>query len=157
MTDAAASRPISGSSRLPTNLRWRSLSDGILVSFLVAGPSLLAAFILRDQRQKAWVALLGLAALGYLLGGAVAGRHRRAARGAVAQGVVCGLLTTTVIVIADVIRTAVLRHGISTHTLELWAGVEVGAMVVAAVGALIGRRLFIRSRVRKLSPKAQRG
>ncbi len=138
----------------PTPLRWRSLGDGLLVSFLIAGPTLLAAFILRDQRLGGWIVLLPIAVAGVLVGGAIAGRHRRARRGAVRQGVVCGLLPATAIVLADGIRTSVLGQGLSTHTVALWVGVEVGSMVVAAIGALIGRRLLVRSRTRNLSRAA---
>ena len=101
--------------------------------------------------MRAWVVLLAIAAAGFLVGGAIAGRHRRAARGAFSQGMVCGLLPATAVVLADVIRTTVLGHGISAHALALWLGVEAASMFVAALAALIGRRMFIRTRSRKLS------
>jgi hypothetical protein len=150
--DPGHTRSRSASPGPALRLHWRSLGDGILVSFLIAGPSLLAGFILRDQREGLWSAMLVIAALGFLAGGAIAGRHRRAARGALTQGVVLALLTATIIVLANMIRTAVLGHGMTSHTLELWAGVEVGAMVVAGIGGLIGRRSYIRARSRKSSP-----
>jgi hypothetical protein len=130
----------------PPRLHWRSLSDGVLVSFLIAGTTLFAGFVLHDQHERVWVVMLPIAAVGFLLGGAIAGRHRRTSRGAVSQGVACGLLTTTVIVMADAIRRAVLGHPVSYRTPDLWLGIEVGSVIVAVVGALIGRRLFIRSR-----------
>jgi hypothetical protein len=132
----------------PARLHWRSLSDGILICFLSAAPSLFAGFILRDQREEVWTLMLLVAAAGFLVGGAIAGRHRRAARGAIAQGVVCGFLTATVIVVANAMRTAVLGNGISTHTLVLWLGVEAGAVIIAAIGALIGRHRHLRARRR---------
>jgi hypothetical protein len=134
---------------VPARLHWRSLSDGILVCFLTAAPALFAAFVLRDQREPVWIILLLIAAGGFLVGGAVAGRHRRLARGAMSQGAMCGLLAATVIVIANAVRTVMLGHGLSPRTLALWLGVEVAAVVVAAVGARIGRRLYLRSRRRK--------
>src|ERR1700728_3630776 len=133
----------------PARLHWRSLSDGILVCYLTAAPALFAAFILRDQRERVWTLLLLIALAGFLVGGAVAGRHRRLSRAAMVQGEVCGLLTATVIVVANAIRTAVLGHGTSPRTLVLWLSVEVASVFVAAVGGRIGRRLYLRSRRRK--------
>jgi hypothetical protein len=130
-------------------LHWRSLSDGVLFSYLTAAPTLFAAFILRDQRERVWVVLLPIAGAGFLIGGAVAGRHRRLARGARVQGEICGLLTVTVVVAANAIRTAVLGNGISPRTLALWVSVEVISVFVAAVGGRFGRRLYLRGRRRK--------
>jgi hypothetical protein len=139
----------SASPGVPARLHWRSLSDGILFCFLTAAPALFAALILRDQRERVWIVLLPIAAAGFLIGGAIAGRHRRLARGARAQGVICGLVTATVIVVANAVRTAVLGIGFSSRTLMLWLGLEVAAVVFAMVGARIGRHLYLRSRRRK--------
>jgi hypothetical protein len=130
-------------------LHWRSLSEGILVGYLTAAPVLFACFILRDQREGIWIVLLPIAGAGFLIGGAIAGRHRRLARGAMRQGEICGLLTATVIVVANAIRAVVLGHGISPLTVLLWLSVEGAAVFVAAVGARIGRRRYLRSRRRK--------
>jgi hypothetical protein len=130
-------------------LHWRSLSDGVLFSYLTAAPALFAAFILRDQRERIWVVLLPIAGAGFLIGGAIAGRHRRLARDARVQGEICGLLTVTVVVVANAIRTAALGNGISPRTLALWVSVEVVSVFVAAVGGRLGRRLYLRSRRRK--------
>jgi hypothetical protein len=156
-SDAGVMEPIDGdqlqarpeSPGAPARLHWRSLSDGILISFLTAAPALFAAFILRDQREHVWVLLLPIAGVGFLIGGAIAGRHRRLVRGAVAQGRVCGLVTATAIVVANAIRTAMLGNGISPRTLLLWFGVIVVAVVIGAIGARIGRRVYLRSRRRK--------
>jgi hypothetical protein len=134
---------------LPARLHWRSLSDGILFCFLTAAPALFAALILRDQRERVWIVFLPIAAAGFLIGGAIAGRHRRLARGAMAQGVTCGLVTATVVVVANAARTAVSGVGFSSRTLMVWLVLELAAVVIAAVGARIGRRLYLRSRRRK--------
>ena len=70
----------------PVRLHWRSLSDGALVCFLITAPSLFAGFILRDQRMRVWVLMLPVAAAGFFLGGAIAGRHRRARGGSRGSG-----------------------------------------------------------------------
>jgi hypothetical protein len=137
----------------PARLRWHSLSDGFIVSFVLTGPTLLAALVLRDQREALWKALLVLAGLGILVGGAVAGRYRRRSRGALAQGATLGVLTVTVILVANLVRVLVASKGTSGATLGLWAGIEVGSLVIASVGALAGRSLYLRARKRKLQPK----
>jgi hypothetical protein len=137
----------------PALLHWRSLGDGLLVGFLIAGPTLYASFVLRDQRERVWMPILVIAAVGLLVGGAIAGRHRRTPRGALTQGVVVGFVTATVIVIADIIRHAALGRGISSHTVGLWLGVEVGAVLIAGLGGLIGRIRYLRSRKKRAGLK----
>jgi hypothetical protein len=123
----------------------------MFVCFLIAGPALLASFILRDQRERSWVPLLVVGALGFLIGGAIAGRHRRTKRGAIEQGVGVAILTASVIVLADIIRCLVLGKGFSLSTLGLWIGVEVGSIILASIGGLIGRNRYLRSRMKKAS------
>ena len=142
-----------GPPSMPARLHWRSLGDGIFVSLLISGPTLLASFILRDQREHVWPYLLVIAAGGFALGGAIAGRHRRAKRGAIYQGAFLGFLTSSVIVLSDVIRCLVLVKGFSGWTFGLWFGVEVGSVFFASVGALMGRSMYMRSRKRRSSAK----
>jgi hypothetical protein len=137
----------------PALLHWRSLGDGLLVSFLIAAPSLYASFILRDQREGSLKPILLIAAVGLLVGGGIAGRHRRMPKGAATQGVVVGLLTASVIVIADIIRHAALGKGFSAHTVGLWLGVEVGALLIATLGGLMGRFRYLRSRKKRSGSK----
>jgi H+/Cl- antiporter ClcA len=134
----------------PTRIRWRSLSDGLIVSFLITGPSLMAALIVRDQRDSVWRLLLIVAALGLFIGGAIGGRDRRTRAGALWQGAVVGALTSTVILVANVVRILVLAKGISVHTFGLWVGIEVGSVLVASCGAAYGRYRYRRRERRAL-------
>lgn len=97
--------------------------------------------------------ILLIAAVGLLVGGGIAGRHRRMPKGAATQGVVVGLLTASVIVIADIIRHAALGKGFSAHTVGLWLGVEVGALLIATLGGLMGRFRYLRSRKKRSGSK----
>jgi hypothetical protein len=133
----------------PQRLHWRSLSDGLLISYVVGGPTIFASLILHDQKESGWSAPLILAGLGFVIGGAVAGRHRRTPKGAFYQGAALGLLTATVILFADVIRRLVLSKGVHAHTVAVLVGIEVGSIVAATVGALIGRWWYLRTRRRK--------
>jgi hypothetical protein len=151
--DVEPASPETSAPGKPARLRWRSLSDGFIVSFVIMGPTLLAGLVLRDQRQSAWKILLVLAGLGIFLGGAIAGRYRRRSTGALAQGVTLGVMTATAVLVANLVRVLVAGTSISGTTLVLWVGIEVGSVVIAAVGALVGRSLYLRSRKRKVLPK----
>jgi membrane protein YqaA with SNARE-associated domain len=133
----------------PLILHWRSLSDGLLVAFIVAGPSLFGAFILRDQRSHKWVLLAFVSIIGFFLGGLIAGRHRRRAKGAIYQGIALALLVTVTIVLSDVVRHLVLARGVNARVLSTWIGALVGSMVVASIGGILGRLRFRRSRRKK--------
>ena len=109
----------------------------------------MAALILRDQHQPAWKALLVLAALGFLAGGAVAGRHRRKRAGALWQGAVLGGLTVLVILVANAVRVGVVGDRVAFHTVGLWVGIGASSIVIASIGAVIGRNRYLHSR-RKL-------
>ena len=121
-----------------------------MVSLVICGPTLFASLILRDQHERSWPLLLVVAGMGFLLGGGVAGRHRRLRRGSIAQGVALGLMIATATLLANLVRTLVLAKGVTLSTAGLWVGVELGSVLLASSGALIGRRRFWRSRKRKL-------
>jgi hypothetical protein len=147
--DQVTTAPSSAHPGAPARLHWRSLSDGLLLSFVISGPTLFASLILHDQREHGWYAPLVLTEIGFVLGGAIAGRHRRTPRGAVYQGATVGFLTTTVIMFADVVRRLVLSKGVRLHTFEGLVAIWAVSIVVATVGALVGRWLYLRSKRRK--------
>lgn len=141
--------PLPLSAKTPSNgvrIRWRSLSDGFIVSFLITGPTLLASLVLRDQREPAWKGLIVVAAVGLLIGGGVAGRYRRRRSGALLQGAALGFLTSTIVLVANLVRVLMLGKGLSTHSVALWLGIELESVALGAVGALLGRWWYLRSR-----------
>jgi hypothetical protein len=144
--DLAIPAPAPGARLL---LHWRSLSDGLLISFIISAPTLFAALVLRDQRSKHWYGFLALAAIGFLIGGVIAGRHRRALRGAAMQGIALGFFIATIVLLANLVRDLSLSHHITSRSLELWVGIEVGAMMVAIIGSVVGRRIYRSIRKKK--------
>ncbi len=123
---------------------WRSLSDGFLACLVVVGPTFLFAELWRgrplvDRGFTLWFPPAVVMALGFFFGGRVAGRHRRAPRGAIAQGLVVASLVLALIFIADVIRRLVLGQTLDSEVIALWAGAGAAALVVAAIGGLFGR------------------
>jgi hypothetical protein len=87
-----------------------------------------------------------VAAVGLFLGGAVGGRHRRTRRGAIYQGVVIGLLTATVASLSDGLRDLIVARSIAGDTISLWLGIEAASLVLALIGALFGRRRYLKVR-----------
>jgi hypothetical protein len=126
-------------------LHWRSLSDGLLVAFIIAGPSMLAAVDLRGRAGRAWLIPIVTAGIGFLVGGGIAGRHRRLPSGAVAQGVAVGLPSSVTLVLADLLYRLIVRQSVDGAVIGYWFAGIVGAVVLSVVGGLIGRWLFLRS------------
>jgi hypothetical protein len=88
--------------------------------------------------------LLVVACAGFVIGGAVAGRHRRTPKGAATQGFFAALLPVSAASVADIIRYVVLGHTISIGTVSLWLALEVAALILGAVGGVVGRRVYVR-------------
>ncbi len=156
MTEVPPSPPAAGPERRRAGraplLHGRSLSNGLIITLLVAGPTLLveaswhgAPLYRTTQGQVALV----LAAAGFFVGGAVAGQHRRRVSGALLQGLALAGLSLAVLSVAAVFRLAVLRAGVPHGSTVAWT--LLGAVVltvVACAGGLTGRALYLRSRKR---------
>jgi len=141
-------------------VHWRSLSDAILFTLIVVGPTMLWEEMWRgqpmiDQSGDLWVAPAVIAGLAYFIGGSIAGRHRRRPRGAVIQGIALAVPTSIVLIIADVGRRIVLSKGLSLTVVGLWLGAIVATIVIATLGALFGRWAYLRSRRRRKAVHAQ--
>ncbi len=134
----------------PRRLHYRSLSNGLIVALVVSAPPLLieanwhgTPLYRTTQGQVA----LGVAALGFLAGGAVAGRHRRRVEGALLQGLAVAVLAETCLLVAAVFRLAVLHRGLPHPSTVGWT--VLGAVLLAGLacaGGLAGRAAYLRSR-----------
>ncbi len=78
------------------------------------------------------------------IGGALAGRHRRRAEGALLQGAVVAVVTWAVLLLADLARRLGKGIGFPLHVVGLWVLVLVGATIICLAGALIGRAMYLR-------------
>lgn len=138
-----SAQPADRRSRGSSRIHWHSLSDGLLLGFLVCGPCLLAVEGLRHRVGRLWLlpAVIGL--VGMVIAGAVAGRHRRRPAGALLQGLAVALPVSVVLVLADVLYRAIGTTGISHKTLLTWVAAVVGSVVLAGIGSLIGRSMYL--------------
>jgi hypothetical protein len=123
---------------------WQSLSDGFLLSIVIVGPTFLFAELWRgkpliDRGPSLWLLPAFIMALGFFVGGIIAGRHRRTPKGAMNQGFLVAALVIALIFLADMIRRLVLQQSISWGVIGYWAGATAAALLVGGLGGLIGR------------------
>jgi multisubunit Na+/H+ antiporter MnhB subunit len=135
-------------------IHWRSLSDAILITLVIAGPTMLWEEMWRgqpmiDQKGNLWIVPTVIVVATYFLGGAIAGRHRRRPVGALIQGVALAIPTSLVLVIADLARRLVLSKNVPIVIVGLWLAAIAGTVVIAVLGALVGRWLYVRSQRQK--------
>jgi hypothetical protein len=139
-------------------IHYRSLSDAVLFTLIIAGPTMLWEEMWRakpmiDQTGDLWIAPAVIVGVTYFLGGSIAGRHRRRPMGAVVQGLALAIPTSLVLIFADLGRRLVLKKGLPLSVLGLWLLAIIATVVIASVGALFGRWLY-RARRKRRSPVA---
>ncbi len=124
---------------------WQSLSDGFLVSFVVVGPVFLFEELwhgrpMIDQPGWGWVIPAVIMGIGFFAGGRVAGRNRSRRRWAFFQGLVVAAVTLIIIFLADMIRRLILTQGVTWEVMAIWLACSFGALMVAGLGGVNGRR-----------------
>jgi hypothetical protein len=132
---------------------WQSLSDGFLLGLVIVGPTFLAEELWRgrpliDQAGAWWLLPACIMAIGFFSGGRVAGRKRRARKGAFTQGLMTSGLTLVLIFVADVIRRMVLSDGLPRSVLLVWLEWALAALLAGGLGGLSGRRGTLKARTR---------
>jgi hypothetical protein len=136
-------------------IHWHSLSDAILFTLVIAGPTMLWEEVWRgqpmiDQQSNLWMVPAVIVTATYFAGGAIAGRHRRRPWGAMVQGMALAIPTSVILVIVDLARRLVLGKGLPLGVVGLWLAAIAGTVVIAVLGALFGRWLY-RMRQERLS------
>lgn len=124
---------------------WQSLSDGFLLSLVVVGPAFLFEELWRgkpmiDQGGMLWLIPALIMTAGFFAGGRVAGRNRSTQSGAFTQGLLVAGLTLGMIFVADMIRRLILTQALSWTVIALWVSSALGALLVAGLGGINGRR-----------------
>lgn len=142
-------------------IHYRSLSDAILFTLTISGPMMLWESMWRgqpmiDQPGDLWIVPAVIVTAAFFVGGAIAGRHRRRSTGAIAQGIALAVPVSFLLIIADIGRRLYLNKGLPLPVAELWLYALVGTVVVASLGALFGRRLYLRKKKRKRNSPARR-
>jgi multisubunit Na+/H+ antiporter MnhB subunit len=132
-------------------IQFRPLSDGLLFTFVVAGPTSLWESLWRgrpmiDQPGNLWIVPTVIVVITFLVGGAIAGRLHPRPMGAVVQALALAIPVAVVLILADLARRLIINIPLFVPVIELWIDALVSAIVLAAVGALTGRWLHRRRR-----------
>jgi predicted permease len=135
-------------------LHYRALSDAFLFTLVVSVPVLLWAELWRgqpmiDQPGHLWLVPAVITVAAFFIGGYIAGRHRRRRTGALLQGVALAVPVSLLLIIADIGRRLDLHRGFTLPVAGLWLYSLVGTIVISSLGALYGRRRYLKKRDRR--------
>jgi len=126
--------------------RWADVALPALLILLVSAPIMAVeedwhGSPMIDQPSHLWVIPAGIVAAAFFVGGAVAGHRRPSAPAFYASA--AAVLAVTVLLVADVSRRIWLAHeGAAPGAVaRLWGFGVVAALMMGAVGSLLGRRL----------------
>jgi hypothetical protein len=135
-------------------LHYRSLSDAYLFTLVISVPVLLWAEMWRgqpmiDQPGHLWLVPTVITVGVFFVGGAIAGRHRRRRTGALIQATALAVPVSLLLIIADIGRRLDLHRGFTLPVAGLWLYALVGTVVISSLGALYGRRKYLKKRARR--------
>jgi hypothetical protein len=135
-------------------LHYRALSDAFLFTLVISVPALLWEELWRgqpmiDQPGHLWLVPAVITIAAFFIGGYIAGRHRRRRTGALLQAVALAVPVSLLLIIADIGRRLDLHRGFTLPVAGLWLYALVGTVVISSLGALYGRRRYLKKRARK--------
>jgi hypothetical protein len=135
-------------------LHYRSLSDAYLFTLVVSVPVLLWEEMWRgqpmiDQPGALWLLPTAITVAAFFIGGSIAGRHRRRRTGALVQAIALAVPVSLLLIIADVGRRLDLHRGFTLPVAGLWLYALLGTVVISSLGALNGRRRYLKKRARR--------
>lgn len=125
-------------------IHFRSLSDALLFTLAIAGPTSMWESLWRgrpmiDQPGDLWIVPTVIVTVTILIGGAIAGRLSGRSLGALVQGLALAIPVAVVLVLVDLARRLVIGNPPYLAIYELWIVALVAAIGLAITGALIGR------------------
>jgi hypothetical protein len=126
-------------------LRWRDACTSAIVILVIAVPTMAVeedwhGRPMIDQAGHLWLAAAFLVVVAFLTGGALAG-YRRPSSPTIQAAAGAGLALAVLVVGAVARRLLIAHDGLPVDVAQLWCLAIVAAMLVSAVGSLIGRRL----------------
>ncbi len=135
-------------------IHYRSLSDAYLFTLVISVPALLWEELWRgqpmiDQPGHLWLVPTVITVAAFFIGGAIAGRHRRRRTGALVQALALAVPVSLLLIVADIGRRLDLHRGFTLPVAGLWLYALVGTVVISSLGALNGRRRYLKKRARR--------
>jgi hypothetical protein len=121
----------------------RNFVIGLLVGLLVTCPTFLVeeqsfGKPLIDHRSGWWVIPAAIMALGFFLGGLIAGFQARRVWTATAAGGLVAAVTVWLIFMVDLGRRHALGKPLNNGVERLWAVAAIGAILVGGLGGFVG-------------------
>jgi hypothetical protein len=134
--------------------RWESLVIGLIVSLLIVGPTFLSEETwhgapLIDRGGVLWLVPSIVMALGFFVGGAIAGYQRTGVKAALSKGILVGGVTIVLAFVGDLARRYALGEGLQHRVLAYWVGAVIAAVLVSGLGGVSGRWLAMNVSVRQ--------
>jgi hypothetical protein len=127
---------------------WESLVIGLFVSLVIVGPTFLTEETwhgapLIDRGGALWVIPAAIMAVGFFLGGAIAGYQKLRARHALVSGLAVSFVTIVLAFLGDLVRRHSIGEGLQHAVAEYWVGALFVSVFVGSLGGLSGRWLGI--------------
>jgi hypothetical protein len=150
--------PTEQTRRSPASFRqWELVALGLLVSLIIVGPTFLSEETwhggpLIDRGGVEWLVPAIVMAIGFFVGGAIAGYQRTRVQGALLRGLLVAGLTIALAFAGDMARRFALGEGVQVRVLEYWVGAVAAALLVGGLGAVNGHWLAVKVWARRPHP-----
>ena len=129
----------------PSQFDWKGLAYGLLLTLIVAVPTLILeedwhGKPMIDQGNHLWLIPATIVGAAFLGGGALIGRRKVRLADAVVQASVVGAAAIACLLIGAVVRRAGLGQNFPLAVVRLWVLASIAAVVLAAVGGALAVR-----------------
>jgi hypothetical protein len=127
---------------------WQSLGLGLCVALVIVGPTFLVEQTwhgapIIDRGGLLWLLPSFVMAVGFFVGGMIAGHRRKGRTGALVHGLLVAALTIALAFAGDLVRRDALGEGLPFIILEYWIGAVAVALVVGGLGGVNGRHALM--------------
>ena len=129
---------------------WQSLGLGLFVALAIVGPTFLVEQTwhgapLIDRGGLLWLIPGLVMAIGFYVGGMIAGHRRNGLKGALVHGLLVAGLTIALAFVGDLARRYALGEGLPVRVLESWIAAVAASLLVGGLGGVNGRHRTLRA------------
>jgi hypothetical protein len=137
--------------RSPRAMRWVAMAQGLIVTFVLATPTLAIeedwhGRPMIDQPGHLWVVPTFVAAAAFAIGGVLCARRTTESWRALVEGLALGATVAGTFLVVDVVRRAVRHQALSQGVLRLWVEAALLSVVLASLGGAMGHLYATRER-----------
>jgi hypothetical protein len=133
---------------------WESMLVGLFVSLVTVGPTFLLEETwhgapLIDRGGALWVVPAAVMAIGFFVGGAIAGYEGARVQNALLRGLAVSFVTIVLAFLGDLVRRHALGQELQPAVAAYWVGAVAAALLVGALGGVSGRYLVQKAWTRR--------